>query len=61
MKKLLVAAAFAATFAGVAPSAQACSLETCWFSAPVCRQVDCHHQVCFYSAPPSNPSFCIGG
>lgn len=59
MKKLLVAAAFAATLAGAAPSAQACTLDTCWFSAPVCAEVDCHHQICFFSAPPGNPR-CIG-
>lgn len=46
MKKLLVAAALAASFAGAVPSAQACTLETCWFSKPVCEQVKC--EVCWH-------------
>lgn len=59
MTKLLVAAAFAAAVAGAAPSAQACSLETCWFTAPACAQVDCSHEICFYSAPPGDPTVCV--
>lgn len=59
MKKLLLAVAVAASFAVSAPPAAACTLDNCWFSAPVCSRVDCHHEVCFFSAPPGNP-FCIG-
>ncbi len=59
MTKLLVAAAFAVTLSGAAPAAQACTLDTCWFTAPVCARADCHHEICIYSASPSDPSFCV--
>jgi hypothetical protein len=59
VKKLLTAAAFAAAFAGVAPSAQACTFETCWFTAPVCTQIDCNFQICYYQ--PGGGGRCIIG
>jgi hypothetical protein len=40
-KRLLATAALAASFLGGAPAAQACDLEHCPWSAPVCEVVDC--------------------
>lgn len=58
MKKLLAAAALtAASFAGPAGAA-ACTLETCWFTQPVCSVVDCSPQLCWYH--PEQGQQCIG-
>lgn len=59
MKKLLAAAAVAASFAVAAPAANACTLETCWFTQPVCSRVNCDIRVCYYQ--PGGASRCIIG
>ena len=56
MRRLLLAAAVTASVLAGSPAASACTLETCWFTQPVCSRVSC--RVCFYSAPPGDP-FCI--
>lgn len=60
MKKLLVAAAFAASFAGVAPAAQACTFETCPGTSVVCTRVNCNVRVCYFQ-PDGSYRCLIGG
>jgi len=41
---MLAAGALLAT-----PSANACTVDTCWFTQPVCSRVTCH--ICYYEPP----------
>jgi hypothetical protein len=47
MTRILLAAALtAAAFVTSAP-ANACTIDTCTYTKPVCDRVDCTHPVCF--------------
>ena len=48
MKRIALAVAVSAS-AFLAPvAANACTFETCWFTAPVCTRVNCNVRVCYY-------------
>jgi hypothetical protein len=55
MTRLLVAAVVAGGVLSVAPAANACTIDTCWFTQPVCSRVSCH--VCYVR--PDGPGDCI--
>ena len=49
MRRLLTAAVLVAGGLASAPAATACTLDTCWFTQPVCSRVSCH--ICWYEPP----------
>lgn len=49
MRRLLTAGALVAGTFLSAPTASACDLDTCFFTAPVCQRVTCH--ICYYEPP----------
>lgn len=48
MTKLLLATTLAAGAFLAPTTANACTYETCWFTAPVCTRVNCNVRVCYY-------------
>lgn len=46
MRRLVVAGLLAAGALLTPATAHACTVETCWFTAPVCTQVRC--EICVY-------------
>lgn len=51
MKKLLLAAVAAASFAVPAGPAVACTYETCPGTSIVCTRINCNVRVCYYQPP----------
>jgi hypothetical protein len=46
MRRLVLIGALVAGAFVLGSPANACTIDTCWFTQPVCSRVDCH--VCIY-------------
>ena len=49
MRRLLLAGVLVVAGLGSATAANACTVDTCWFTQPVCSRVTCH--ICYYEPP----------